>query len=53
MLDTGTMVRYGVSATPSFALIDRQGLVRLYTPTRLSETELSRRIDALLAEAGH
>jgi thiol-disulfide isomerase/thioredoxin len=51
LIDTETMVRYGASATPTFALIDRKGMVRLYTPTRLSEAELSRRIDELLAEA--
>jgi thiol-disulfide isomerase/thioredoxin len=51
LIDTETMVRYGASATPTFALIDRKGVVRLYTPTRLSEAELSRRIDELLAEA--
>lgn len=51
LIDTETMVRYGVSATPTFVLIDRKGLVRLYAPTRLSEAELSRRIDAVLAEA--
>jgi thiol-disulfide isomerase/thioredoxin len=45
------MVRYGASATPTFALIDRKGVIRLYTPTRLSEAELSRQIDTLLAEA--
>lgn len=50
VIDTQTMVRYGASATPSFALIDRRGVVRLYAPTRLSEAELSRRIDELLAE---
>jgi hypothetical protein len=44
------MVRYGVSATPTLVLVDRKGLVRVYTPTRLSEAELTRRIDALLAE---
>lgn len=49
-IDTETMVRYGVAATPTFALIDRKGKVRLYAPTRLSETELSRQIDAVLAE---
>jgi len=49
-IDTETMVRYGVSATPTFALVDRHGIVRLYAPTRLSETELSRRIDEVLAE---
>lgn len=50
VIDTEGMVRYGASATPTFALIDRKGLVRLYTPTRLSEAELSRRIDEVLEE---
>lgn len=50
VIDTEAMVRYGASATPTFALIDRKGIVRLYTPTRLSEAELSRRIDEVLAE---
>ena len=47
-IDTETMVRYGVSATPTFVLIDKKGIVRFYTPTRLSEAELSKRIDAVL-----
>jgi len=50
-IDTDTMVRYGVSATPTFALVDRKGVVRFYSPTRLSEAELSRRIEGVLAEA--
>ncbi len=50
LISTKTMVRYGVSATPTFALIDRNGRIRLYTPTRLSEAELSRRIDEVLGE---
>jgi thiol-disulfide isomerase/thioredoxin len=50
-IDTEAMVHYGVSATPTFVLIDRKGLVRFYSPTRLSEAELSRRIEAVLAEA--
>ena len=50
IVDDDTMIRWGVSATPTFALVDRKGIVRLYTPTRLSEAELSRRIDELLAE---
>ena len=50
LIDTGAMVRYGVSATPTYALIDRKGMVRFYSPTRLSEAELSRRIEAVLAE---
>lgn len=45
---TEMMVQYGVSATPTFVLIDRKGLVRLYAPTRLSEAELSRQIEAVL-----
>jgi thiol-disulfide isomerase/thioredoxin len=49
-IDTDTMVRYGVSATPTYALIDRKGVARFYSPTRLSEAELSRRIEAVLAE---
>lgn len=51
LISTDTMIRYGASATPSFALIDRKGVVRLYTATRLSEAELSRRIEELLAES--
>jgi thiol-disulfide isomerase/thioredoxin len=50
IISTDAMVRYGASATPTFALIDRNGIVRLYAPTRLSEAELSRRIEEVLAE---
>ena len=50
-IDEETMVRYGASATPTLVLVDRRGVVRTYAPTRLSEAELSRRIDELLAEA--
>lgn len=50
-IDTETMVRYGVSATPTFVLIDRKGVVRFYSPTRLSEAALSKRIEKVLAEA--
>lgn len=49
-IDTDMMAQYGVSATPTYALIDRKGMVRFYSPTRLSEAELSRRIEAVLAE---
>lgn len=51
VIDNDAMIRYGASATPSFALVDRRGVVRHYTATRLSEAELSRRIEELLAEA--
>jgi len=46
-IDTDPMVRYGVSATPTYALIDRKGAAPFYSPTRLSEFELSRRIEAV------
>jgi len=43
------MLRYGVSSTPTLVLIDRDGIVRMYRPTRMTEAELSRRIEVLLA----
>src|SRR5207302_11512588 len=52
-IDTDTMVRYGVSATPTLVLVDRKGVVRLYTPTRMSESELTRRVEDVLAEGGN
>jgi thiol-disulfide isomerase/thioredoxin len=48
LIDTETMVRWGVSATPTWAVVDPKGIVRLYAPTRLSEAELSRRIESVL-----
>jgi thiol-disulfide isomerase/thioredoxin len=50
-VDTETMVRYGVSATPTYALLDGKGIVRLYAPTRLTEADLSQRIESLLGES--
>ena len=50
VIDSEGMIHYGASATPSFALIDSRGVVRYYTTTRLSEAELSRRIEELLTE---
>lgn len=49
-IDDDGDIRYGASATPTFVLVDRQGIVRLYAPTRLSEEELSRQIERVLAE---
>ena len=40
VVSTASMIEYGISATPTFVFIDRLGLVRRYTPTRLSEAEL-------------
>jgi thiol-disulfide isomerase/thioredoxin len=44
------LLRYGVSSTPTLVLIDREGIVRMYRPTRVTEAELSQRIEALLAK---
>jgi thiol-disulfide isomerase/thioredoxin len=48
-VDTETMIRYGASATPTFVLIDGEGIVRLYEPTRLTIAALSAAIEPLLA----
>ena len=42
------MLRYGVSATPTFAFIDRRGVVTRYSPTRMTEERLSAAIEDLL-----
>jgi len=42
------MLRYGVSATPTFVFVDRTGIVTRYSPTRLTEARLSAAIDELL-----
>jgi len=42
------MLRYGVSATPTFVFVDRRGVVTRYSPTRLTEARLSAAIDELL-----
>ncbi len=42
------MVRYGGSSTPTLVFIDRLGVVRRYSPTRMTEAELDRNIAAML-----
>ena len=42
--------RYGVSSTPTIALVDRAGLVRLYHPGSMSESELEAAILGVLGE---
>jgi cytochrome c biogenesis protein CcmG/thiol:disulfide interchange protein DsbE len=42
VLSTASMERYGGSSTPTFVFIDRSGIVRFYTPTRLTEEEFDR-----------
>jgi thiol-disulfide isomerase/thioredoxin len=40
--------RYGVSSTPTLAIVDRAGIVRVYHPGLMTEAELEARIRALL-----
>lgn len=47
-VDEAAMVRYGVSTTPTLVLVDKRGRVHSYQPTRLTEKELERRIEAAL-----
>jgi protein-disulfide isomerase len=42
------MLRYGVSATPTFVFINRKGIVTRYSPTRMTEERLSAAIDEIL-----
>jgi hypothetical protein len=41
-------VAYGVSTTPTLALIDAHGIVRLYHPGNLDYSALAARIEPLL-----
>ena len=43
-----THLQYGVSTTPTLALVDRQGIVRLYRPGNMSEADLDAAIRKLL-----
>ncbi|MGH9367894.1 MAG: TlpA family protein disulfide reductase [Thermoanaerobaculia bacterium] len=42
------MLRYGVSATPTFVFVDRKGVVKKYSPTRMTEARLAAEIEAIL-----
>ncbi|MBY0504351.1 MAG: TlpA family protein disulfide reductase [Bryobacteraceae bacterium] len=46
-IDDAAMEAYGVTSTPTIVLIDRQGIVRLYRPSRFSAAELEKYISAL------
>lgn len=48
IFSTTSMEHYGGSSTPTFVFIDRQGVVRGYTPTRLTDAELDRHLAAIL-----
>jgi len=43
--------RYGVSSTPTLAIVDRTGVIRTYNPGRLTEADLEARITPLLERA--
>jgi peroxiredoxin len=42
------MLRYGISATPTFVFVDRKGVVKKYSPTRMTEARLAAEIDEIL-----
>jgi len=44
------MLRYGVSATPTFVFVDRNGIVTAYLPYRMTEERLSSEIEKILRE---
>ena len=46
-ISDAAMIRYGVSATPTFVFVDRRGVVRKYSPTRMTEERLAAEIDDL------
>jgi cytochrome c biogenesis protein CcmG/thiol:disulfide interchange protein DsbE len=48
VISTASMERYGGSSTPTFVFIDRDGIVRRYTPTRLTEEEFERTLEQLM-----
>jgi thiol-disulfide isomerase/thioredoxin len=47
VISTTSMKQYGGSSTPTFVFIDRSGIVRRYTPTRLTDSELALTLDNL------
>lgn len=48
VFSTASYERYGASSTPTFVFIDRKGIVRRYTPTRLTEAEFDRTLTELI-----
>ncbi len=48
VVSTASMERYGGSSTPTFVFIDRTGIVRGYTVTRLTEAEFEKALAAIL-----
>lgn len=48
LISTASIEAYGGSSTPTFVFIDPRGVVRDYTPTRLTEAEFDRRIESIV-----
>lgn len=48
-LATANHLRYGVSSTPTLAIVDRGGIVRLYNPGRMTEEALDAQLQKWLA----
>ena len=48
VFSTASMEGYGGSSTPTFVFVDRAGIVRRYTPTRLTEEEFGRTLKELV-----
>jgi thiol-disulfide isomerase/thioredoxin len=48
VFSTASMERYGGSSTPTFVFVDRKGIVRGYTPTRLTEAEFDKALAAIV-----
>ena len=48
VIDTDAMVAYGASATPTFAIVDRKGIVQFYSATRHTEADLAAQLDSVL-----
>jgi cytochrome c biogenesis protein CcmG/thiol:disulfide interchange protein DsbE len=48
VISTASMEAYGGSSTPTFVFLDAKGVVRWYTPTRLTEAALDRAVAGLL-----
>jgi thiol-disulfide isomerase/thioredoxin len=48
VISTESMEQYGGSSTPTFVFLDREGIVRCYTPTRLTEAEFDRILEPLM-----
>lgn len=47
-LAAANFVAFGVSTTPTLVLVDRDGVVRLYHPGEMDESDLARQVEALL-----